>query len=155
MTNPIVVLGARIIDGQPSRMLAARLTTAFELWQRDPRAIVVSGYEEAGVMAAWLVGRGVPEASISIEPQARSTNENLERAWALCPDAERLTVVTNRFHIPRTRIWAWHLGIPVDTVAAPTPRRSVLKNYAREVFALPHSAARVAWRRLSRRLLRR
>lgn len=133
-------------------MLAARLDTAFECWRADPRPIVVSGFEEAGVMAAWLVARGVPEASVVLEPHARSTNENLERARELFPDAPELIVVTSSFHVPRTRVWAWHLGIPVRMVAAPTPRRSRLKNLAREAFALPHSALRVAWRRLMRRV---
>lgn len=147
-----MVLGARVIDGRPSRMLAARLDTALELWRSSQPPIVVSGYGEAGVMAAWLVARGVPEPSIVLEPKARSTNENLERARELFPDAPGFVVVTSSFHVPRTRVWAWHLGIPVRMVAAPTPRRSRAKNLAREAFALPHSALRVLWRRLTRRV---
>ena len=106
-------------------------------------------------MADWLLARGVPEASIVLEPKARSTNENLERSRALFPDAAYLTVVTSGFHVLRTRVWAWHLGIPVQLVAAPTPKTSRVKNYAREVVALPHSVARVAWRRFVRRVLGR
>lgn len=136
-------------------MLTARLATAYREWRREPRPIVVSGNEEAGVMAAWLVARGVPESSIRLEPEATSTNENLELSRAMFPAAERLTVVTNGFHVPRTRVWAWHLGIPVEMVAAPTPRSSRLKNYAREVVALPHSAVRVVWRRFVRRVFGR
>ena len=64
MSNPIVVLGARVIDGRPSRMLESRLRVALEAWQTDPRPIVVSGYGEAGVMATWLVAHGVPETSV-------------------------------------------------------------------------------------------
>ncbi|TVS27336.1 YdcF family protein [Corynebacterium sanguinis] len=147
--DPIVVLGARVIDGRPSRMLAARLSTALSLWRSEPeREMIVSGFEEAGAMAAWLVARGVPQRAITLETAARSTNENLENSRALCPEAARLTVVTNSFHVLRTRVWAWHLGIPVEVIAAPTPARSRLKNYAREVVALPHSVARVIWRRV-------
>lgn len=155
MSNPIVVLGARVIDGRPSRMLEKRLETALRLWLASPRQIVVSGFEEAGVMAAWLTARGVPEQQVVLEPRARSTNENLERAWALFPDVDHLTVVTSGFHVPRAKVWAWHLGIPVRMVAAPTPKSSRVKNYAREAVALPHSAARVVWRRLVRRMARR
>ena len=136
-------------------MLESRLCVALEAWQADPRPIVVSGYGEAGVMAAWLVAHGVPETSVVAEPYARSTNENLERSRALFPGAGHLTVVTSGFHVPRTRVWAWHLGIPVRMVAAPTPTTSRTKNYAREVFALPHSIARVAYRRLVRRIFNR
>ena len=136
-------------------MLESRLRTALEAWQADPRPFVVSGYGEAGVMATWLVAHGVPETSVVAEPYARSTNENLERSRALFPGAGHLTVVTSGFHVPRTRVWAWHLGIPVRMVAAPTPTTSRTKNYAREVFALPHSIARVAYRRLVRRIFNR
>ena len=132
-------------------MLAFRLRTALEVWREHPAPIVVSGYGEAGVMASWLVARGVPETSVVLEPEARSTNENLERSRALFPDAPHLIVVTSGFHVPRTRVWAWHLGIPVRMVAAPTPESSRAKNYAREVVALPHSVARVVWRRFVRR----
>ena len=155
MNSPIVVLGARIIDGRPSSMLEFRLRTALEVWRREPAPVVVSGYEEAGVMAAWLAAHGVPETSIVLEPLAKSTNENLERSRALFPDVPYLTVVTSGFHVPRTKAWAWHLGIPVRMVAAPTPKASRKRNYARELVALPHSAARVAWRRFVRRALGR
>ncbi|WP_245945649.1 YdcF family protein [Corynebacterium senegalense] len=152
-SEPILVLGARVIDGRPSRMLEARLSTALSLWQDNPqRPLAVSGFEEAGAMAAWLTGRGVPRSAITLEPDANSTNENLEKTRQLFPDAAYLTVVTNGFHVARTRVWAWHLGIPVEVTGAPTPGRSRLRNYAREVVALPHSAARVVWRRLAWRL---
>jgi len=155
VSNPIVVLGARIVDGRPSRMLEFRLRRALEVWRAAPAPLVVSGFGEAEVMADWLLARGVPEASIVLEPKARSTNENLERSRALFPDAAYLTVVTSGFHVLRTRVWAWHLGIPVQLVAAPTPKTSRVKNYAREVVALPHSVARVVWRRFVRRVLGR
>ncbi|MEH0146499.1 YdcF family protein [Corynebacterium sp. Q4381] len=149
--NPIVVLGARIIDGRPSRMLASRLTSALSIYNAAPRPIVVSGRGEAEVMALWLAERGVPLEHIVVEPHATSTNENLERARALFPDAARLTVVTSNFHVARTAVWAWHLGIPVDLVGAPMPPgypKSKIKNYSRELIAVPHSLARVLWRRL-------
>lgn len=102
-------------------------------------------------MARWLIERGVDAARIVEEPKARSTNENLENSRALFPDAAQLLVVTNGFHVARTKVWAAHLGIPISVVAAPTPKKSRLRNYAREVIAVPHSAARVMWRRFVRR----
>ena len=148
-----MVLGARIIDGHPSRMLHARLCAALIHWRTDARRgvrrrIVVTGRGEAAVMA----GCGVPRELIVEEPYATSTNENLERTRALFPHAPRMIVVTSNFHVRRTRVWAWHLGIPVEMVPARTPRRSRPKNYARELIALPHSAARVVWRRLMHKM---
>nr|VDG62522.1 membrane protein [Streptococcus thermophilus] len=149
--DPLVVLGARIIDGRPSRMLEARLRTAAQyVAANGRRPVVVSGYGEAAVMAAWLAEHGVQARDIIEEPLASSTNENLERSWALFPDAQRLIVVTNGFHVARVRVWAAHLEVPVTVVAAPTPRKSRLKNYARELIATPHSAARVVWRKYVR-----
>lgn len=136
-------------------MLEFRLRRALEVWRAAPAPLVVSGFEEAPVMAAWLEAHGVPESALVLEPQARSTNENLERSRSLFPDAACLTVVTSGFHVLRTRVWAWHLDIPVQLVAAPTPETSRAKNYAREVVALPHSVARVVWRRIVRRVLGR
>ncbi|QYH20462.1 YdcF family protein [Corynebacterium aquatimens] len=138
-------------------MLASRLSTAASHQLAHPGPIVVTGRGEAEPMAAWLVEHGVEPEGIVVEPAATSTNENLERARALFPDAPRLTVVTNRFHVPRTRIWARHLGIPIDVVAAPMPAGRPLMNlkqYAREISAVPHSLARVAWRRAKRRFER-
>ena len=110
-------------------MLEARLQAGLDLYRATrPRIVVVTGKGESAVMARWLLERGVDPADIVEEPWATSTNENLERSRALLPDAERLTVVTNGFHVGRTRIWALHLGIPIEVVAAPTPRRSRVKN---------------------------
>lgn len=151
-SDPVVVLGARIKEGQPSRMLEARLSTALILSSSHPASpVVVTGKGESGVMARWLIEHGVPAERIVEEPQATSTNENLENSRALFPDASRLVVVTNGFHVARTRVWAAHLGVPITVVAAPTPKKSRLKNYARELIAVPHSVARVVWRKLVRR----
>ena len=136
-------------------MLESRLAEALRLYREAPRLVVVSGRGEAEVMAAWLAEQGVAAEHIVVEPFATSTNENLERARALLPDAPLLTAITSTFHVARTRVWAWHLGIPVRMVAAPTPKASRKRNYARELVALPHSAARVAWRRFVRRALGR
>lgn len=144
--HPVLVLGSRTRGDRPGAILASRLERALPLIDAAGLA-VVSGAGEAGVMAEWLVDHGVDAATIREEPEATSTNENLEKAHALLPDTRCWTVVTSDFHVWRTRLWAWHLGIPVRVVSArtPTPRR--VKMYLRECFALPHSTLRVLWRR--------
>lgn len=143
---PILILGSR-----PGPILETRLVRALPLIGSTVPT-VVSGRGEAGVMARWLVSRGVPSELVLEEPDATSTNENLENARALLPDTERWTVVTSEFHLWRTRLWAWHLGIPVEVIAARTPVRDRPLMLLRESVALPHSALRIAWRRLKRRL---
>lgn len=145
--NPVLVLGAKVHGDRPSRVLAARLRHALPLIDAADAA-VVSGAGEAEAMHHWLVAHGADAAKVLVEPDATSTNENLENAHALLPDTREWTVVTSDFHVLRTRIWAWHLGIPVKVVGARTPAQSWLKMFLRECVALPHSVLRVLWRKL-------
>ena len=144
----ILILGARTLHGYPSRILVDRLRCAVLVIDAAPGPVVVSGDGEAAAMARWLSEHGVPAERIVREPHARSTNENLENARALFPETPRWTVVTSDFHVPRTRLWAWHLGVPVTVVGARSQRRDLLVGALRECVALPHSALRIAWRRL-------
>lgn len=143
---PILVLGAHTRHGYPSRILVDRLRRALPLIDAHP--VVVSGNGEAAAMSRWLIDHGVPESQILREPGARSTNENLENARALLPDAPHWTVVTSNFHVPRTRLWAWHLDFPCVVVPAPALRHDLIAGLARECLALPHSFLRIMWRRL-------
>ncbi|RSZ61814.1 YdcF family protein [Corynebacterium hylobatis] len=143
---PILVLGARTRHGYPGRILEARLQKALSIL--DARPIIVSGRGEAAAMADWLVESGVDKQLILQEPRAASTNENLENARALLPDTRCWTVVTSDFHVWRTRLWAWHLGIPVTVVSARTPAPRLAVALLRECLALPHSVLRIGWRRL-------
>lgn len=152
---PVLVLGARLRKGAVGPMLEARLRAALTRYEAaapgEKPTVMVSGRGEAPAMARWLEEHGVAPEHIEVEDRAESTNENLENAHALFPDAGRWVVVTNGFHVWRTRLWVWHLGLPMRVMAAPTPglRRPV--TYAREALAVVHSAARIVWRRAVRR----
>lgn len=150
---PVLILGARLRHGHPDTILESRLQAALPLLDASP--VVVSGRGEAAAMAAWLVRHGVEKQEILPETRARSTNENLENAHALLPGTARWTVVTSDFHVWRTRLWAWHLGIAVEVVPARTPVRHLPVAILRECLALPHSALRILWRRLLRRAAQR
>ncbi len=145
MSDPLLVLGSRVTHGYPGAMLRSRLDKALALYRGQQ--IIVSGRGEAGPMATYLIERGVPAERVVVEPDATSTNENLENAHRLAPHAV-VQVVTNDFHVLRTTLWAWHLGIAVRVHPARTPWRLMPRNYLREVLATPHSAARIAWRRI-------
>ncbi|MDR7328680.1 YdcF family protein [Corynebacterium guangdongense] len=153
MAENILVLGARVIDGRPEPILQHRLRRALTLAEDLDRAgrrptVVVSGHGEAEAMFDWLVRHGLDAGRILIEPDATSTNENLEKAHALVPGAGRWLVVTSDFHAWRTRLWAWHLGIPVTLVTAHTPLREGLGHWGRELLATSHSLLRVGWRKI-------
>lgn len=145
--SAVLILGARVSRGHPGPVLAARLRHAWPLIDAADH-VVLSGAGEARVMAEWLRERGVAAAKLHLEPRATSTNENLERAHAMFPGTACWTVVTSDFHVPRTRLWAWHLGIPVQVTAAATPASQRVSSLLRECLALPHSLLRVCWRRV-------
>lgn len=153
MQFPVLVLGARVVDGQPGSLLRSRLDRAVVMARVLPsEPIIVSGYGEADAMQRYLIERGVAPERIRVEPVATSTNENLERAHALCSDYSYFRVVTNDFHVLRTRVWAWHLGIRVRIHGVRTPQEARAWNYLREVVATPHSLLRILWRRVVARL---
>ncbi|GAB3941989.1 YdcF family protein [Corynebacterium tapiri] len=141
----VVVLGAQVRDGYPRPVLARRLERALHIARAQGQRIIVSGAGEAPAMARWLGQRGFTQ--LLIEDQARSTNENLENSQRLAP-GEPLIVVTSNYHVLRTRLWVWHLGIDARVVGATCPPSARRKAIARETLALAHSALRVGWRRL-------
>ncbi|PFG27109.1 YdcF family protein [Corynebacterium renale] len=150
----LLVLGCKVHDHGVSTLLESRLECALRIAdQHRYLPIVVSGAGEAEAMAQWLVAHGIPKSRVVVEPTATSTNENIERASALLPEATRWWIGTSDFHVWRTRMWAWHLGVRAKVTGARTPAEVRVKNYVREMGALPHSALRVAWRRLKWRLV--
>lgn len=149
--DPIVVLGSRVKRGRPGILLEERLRAAMAA-AVPGQTFIVSGRGEAPAMRRYLEEHGF---DVVIEDnEATSTNENLENAWRLAGGAGRLIVVTNNFHVLRTRLWAWHLGIPARVISAPTPFDQRLVNYAREIVATPHSAGRILFRKLVHTLSR-
>lgn len=115
-----VVLGNRVEpDGEPSPRLAARLDRALELFRDGtvPRILVsggvgIEGWNEAVVMKRYLVARGVPEEAVFEDPQgidtlhtARATADFM-RARGL----QKVIVVTQFYHVPRTRLALRKLG---------------------------------------------
>lgn len=120
-TDVGIVLGSKVeLTGQPSPRLAARLDRAAELYRQGRFATVivsggtgVEGFDEARVMKDWLVAHGVPAKAILLDSQGVNT-------WATAVNSAALmrshgfasaTVVTQYFHIPRTRLALRRQGI--------------------------------------------
>lgn len=101
-------------DGTPSVALVDRLDAARALYQAGTvDRIFVSGDhrddDEDGVMARWLVDRGVPAGRIVRDGAGYRTRTTMERARRLgIVDA---VICTQAFHIPRSVAWARHVGI--------------------------------------------
>ncbi len=107
--DAIIVLGALVLPGgEPSGSLRARAEAAAALYHEGRAATVVTTGAhhqqppgEAVVARRLLREAGVPDSAILIEEKSRNTHGNLLFARGLLPDADRVLVVTEPFHIAR------------------------------------------------------
>src|SRR5690606_23007210 len=74
---PILVLGAGLINGEPSPTLKRRLNKAYEIYQQNPTTIVTSGgvdyneeISEGEAMKRYLVSLGVEPADVLVEDKS-------------------------------------------------------------------------------------
>jgi SanA protein len=120
-----LVLGAGVAgDGQPSQVLEDRLERALALFRaHEVERILVSGdhrthaYDEPNTMRSWLEARGVPPCAIFMDHAGTDTYSSVWRARHVF-GAERIIVVTQRFHLPRALWLARSLGMDADGAAA-------------------------------------
>lgn len=149
--SAIVVLGAGLIAGRVTPLLASRLARGQQLLERSracgtsPRIIVSGGQgsdevvPEGQAMAEWLVDRGVPRSDIVAEMRSRNTEENLrysrELIQASAPSGP-FAVVTSNYHAFRAATLMRSLGIDGYTVGAPTSRYFWPSAMIREFVAL-------------------
>jgi len=125
--DTLLVMGAAQYDGVPSPAFARRLDRAFGLYEVGCAArILVTGGKrpgdrftegEAGVR--YLAGRGVPEGALLRETKSRSSFENLSFSQPLVA-GDRLLIVTDDLHAPRTALLARGLGLRAEVATVPT-----------------------------------
>lgn len=111
--HAVVVLGSPANpDGTPRPPLRRRLDKALDVLRGDPRAVAIvtggavySAVPEAHAMKRYLIDHGIDPDRVVVEDQARITLENAERVVPLLRGvgASRLTLVTERFHMNRSR----------------------------------------------------
>jgi uncharacterized SAM-binding protein YcdF (DUF218 family) len=132
--DAIVVLGAAQYNGKPSKVLAARLDHAYELWQKKlaGKIMVTGGGQpgdrttEADSSKAYLVAKGVPAADIMREVLGTSSWQSLAFAAKLLHDRgiNVVLLVSDPFHSYRIEAIAGELQL--DGHASPT-RKSPIK----------------------------
>lgn len=108
--DAIVVLGCPVApDGGPSPALVRRAALAARLFHlgHAPRVVTTGGSTrarspaEAVALARLLHELGVPRGAVVVEDRSRTTEENARFARRLLPDAERVLIATDAFHVPR------------------------------------------------------
>ena len=150
----MIILGSQVRSDGPSVLLQDRLDTALDYLEDHPDMTVVAAggqgpgehISEAQAMADYLVEHGFPRDQILLEDQSHNTSQNLANTRNLLEESGldwqgNLLVVSNGFHLARTRMLAQRYGLgEVSTLAAPSSHvPSRLMMYVREPLALVKS----------------
>ncbi len=121
----ILVLGCGVReDGSPSLMLRDRLETGIALYEAGAaEKLLMSGdhgrkdYDEVNTMKAIAVEQGIPSADVFMDHAGFSTYDSMYRARDIfC--AEKIIIVSQRYHLPRALYTAEKLGLEAYGVAA-------------------------------------
>lgn len=120
-----LVLGAGLrSDGAPSDVLRDRLDESLALYRagRVSRILVsgdhqTSNYDEPNSMRAYLEANGVPREAVFLDHAGLDTYSSMWRARHVF-GAQRIVVVTQRFHLARAVWSARALGMEAEGSAA-------------------------------------
>ena len=146
----LIVLGAGVQGNKPSEILEDRIHRAYQYLLENPTAICIAtggkgndeNISEAQCIYNYLTAMGIDGSRIWLEDQATSTIENFRYSIALIEEKtgkmpQRVTVLSNEFHLYRASIMAEDCGLEADFVAAPTSKPMIRISYTiREIFAL-------------------
>ncbi|WP_312112918.1 YdcF family protein [Brevibacillus reuszeri] len=116
-----VVLGNKVeMNGEPSARLKGRLDKAIQLYKKGyfqhiivSGGVGVEGFDEAQVMKKYLIEHGIEEEKIIADSNgintrmtAKNTKEMMDQM-----DWESAMVITQIYHISRTKLAFWKVGI--------------------------------------------
>jgi len=149
----LIILGAGLNGEQLSLTLLERMQKGLDYLEKYPKVkVVVSGGQGAGEgiseaegMRRFLVGHGITNERILKEDRSTSTMENLRFSKAILiqqsgfKKSERVAVITNDFHLYRSKILARRNGLIPVGIPCPTPWYLVPNVYLREYFAVVKS----------------
>lgn len=134
----IIVLGCQVrSDGSPSHMLEDRLRQGVALYTLGaaPKLLMsgdhgTDGYDEVDAMKQYAVESGVPSEDVFMDHAGFSTYETMCRAKKIF-QAEKVLIVTQRYHLYRAVYLANALGMEAYGVAA--EYRQYSGQFARDV----------------------
>ncbi|MDL2294791.1 YdcF family protein [Ruminococcaceae bacterium OttesenSCG-928-D13] len=138
----VIVLGASLVDGRPSPLLARRIDAALRFYRkqakkRAPPTLIMSGGQgadeavsEAEAMRNYAIEQGVPPEHILLEGKSRNTYENMlyskeviERdraARGLAETPYKAIFATSGYHILRSGMLARKVGLAAVGIAGRT-----------------------------------
>ena len=124
-----LVLGMKLIGGQPNGDLVRRLDTALTAAQKSKYLrIIVSGGNgnetqptESAVMTAWLCDHGLAAPRIIPEDKSQDTLQNMQNTAGLIPVDTPLYLITSNYHMFRALGLAQKTGYSqIEGLAAPS-----------------------------------
>lgn len=140
----VIILGAKVNGTLPSRALQNRIDIAVEYAKRYPHVNLIAtggqgpdeGMAEALVIERELIARGIEPGRIELETTSTSTIENFQHSRLFWQGETGVTIVTNDFHVPRSRLIAkLYFQLGSDALYAPTPLTAKGKYLIREALA--------------------
>lgn len=146
-----VVLGCRVYDSGPSRMLMSRINAAYGFLMSNPDAVcILSGGQgedepmpEAQCMFEELTKMGIAPERLIMEALSESTRENIAFSLEIIKEKslpEKLTLITNEYHQCRAAMIAESLGIEAYAVSAPSQKILLITYFIREIFGVIYEA---------------
>lgn len=137
-----IILGGYTARGVPSADFAARIRHGVELYQTGRvRQLIFAGCATPGEPCTTAaagrdlaVSLGVPASVILVEPDSRTTFENLVFVKAMLADAgvRRVVVVTSDLHLARAMRMAADLQLDASPSASPGPALGDRGAFARQ-----------------------
>lgn len=151
--NYLIILGAGLNGEQLSLILSERMQKGLNYLEEHPKVkVVLSGGQgqgekisEAEGMRRFLVEHDIADERILIEDQATSTMENFRFSHEILvrqpgfQNSERVAVITNDFHLYRSKILARRNGLTPVGISSPTQWYLIPNVYLREYFAVVKS----------------
>ena len=140
----IIVLGAQVYEEGPSPVLKYRLDRAIEYLEENPDTYcILSGgqgsnepFPEAEGMADYMIRQGIPEIRLVIEPDSKTTEENITNSMKHMKKGASVGIVTNDFHMFRALQIARKQGLDnACGIAGGSMRLYLANNMLREFFA--------------------
>ncbi len=143
----LLILGCRVRGEEAEETLTMRIEKAAEFLKENKNTLAVACggivhkdqlKSEALVIYEELVKRGIEKERIILEDKSKTTAQNFINAQKLINlEGRRVAFLSSEFHLMRADMIAKRCNFHCSTVAAPSPKRLLLKNYIREFWAIP------------------
>jgi uncharacterized SAM-binding protein YcdF (DUF218 family) len=152
--DAIVVFGAAEYSGRPSPVYRARLDHAYDLFRQGVAPVVITtggaaadpSFSEGGVGHDYLMGRGIPDASLIAETQGSDTAQSAERVAVImrANHMRSCVAVSDAYHVFRIRKLLQHENVQVYT--APRPDSRPHSEWQRAEAVVREAASYLVWR---------